>query len=105
MPVSLVSENCWISLRRLADKAGVYKTYVFCVSKMRGLQCPRDKKGGKKPYEVCPACFETIGSEEFLSEVIYPGLIEPRTSEPEQTRIVSDDKKPRPSTRTLQMND
>jgi hypothetical protein len=80
MQLRLVGTDCWIALKRLQDRSGEYRTYLFCQTKQRGMVCPRDKKGGKKAYELCPSCFESVGNSEFLTDVIYPGLLEVRTA-------------------------
>lgn len=78
MPYRLVAEGCWIALRRLRDVNGEARTYLFCVSEQRGHSCPRDRKSGKKPYELCPACFEQMPEGAFIKEVVYPGILEPK---------------------------
>lgn len=88
MQLRLVGKDCWIALKRLQDKSGEYRTYLFCQSQQRGLPCPRDVKSGKKAFELCPACFEAVGNSEFLSDVIYPGLLEVRA--PVQDPTVGD---------------
>ena len=84
MPFRLVNKDCWIALRRLTDRNGDTRTYMFCVSENKGMSCPRDRKSGKKPYELCPACFEQMPEGLFVKEVVYPGILEPRgpVSEP-----------------------
>jgi hypothetical protein len=78
MPMRLVGSNCWITLRRLTDKDGSAKTYMFCITKQKNNQCPRDVKSGKRPYEIGPACFENMTGEDFLNDVIMPDILEPR---------------------------
>lgn len=85
MPQRLVGADCWIFLKRLQDKTGEYRTYLFCQTKQRGLSCPRDIKGGKKAYELCGSCFENIGTEEFLNDVVYPSIMEVRTPQVDPT--------------------
>jgi hypothetical protein len=75
----MIGKDCWIQLKRLQEKDGTYKTYLFCQSKQRGLPCPRDVKSGKKVYELIPACFESMTDSDFMNEVFLPGLLEPRT--------------------------
>lgn len=79
MPTRLIGTDCWIFLKRLQDKTGEFRTYMFCQTKQRGLICPRDVKSGKKPYELCASCFENLSTEDFLNEVIYPSMMEVRT--------------------------
>lgn len=78
MPFRLVNKDCWIALRRLTDRTGDTRTYMFCVTEQRGMICPRDRKSGKKPYELCPSCFEQMPEGAFIKEVVYPGILEPR---------------------------
>lgn len=90
MSLRLVSADCWIQLKRLQDKDGTYKTYLFCQSKQRGLPCPRDIKNGKKAYELIPGCFENMSDSELVNEVFLPGLLEPRTGPGSEQMTVSD---------------
>jgi hypothetical protein len=83
MPMRMVGKDCWILLRRFTDKDGESKTYLFCRSEQENLPCPRDVKSGKKPYEICPSCFEGVANEKFLNDVIYPDILEPRPRSPE----------------------
>jgi hypothetical protein len=79
----MVAKDCWIALRRLTDKDGDTRTYMWCVSEEKGLTCPRDRKAGKKPFELCAACFEAMPEGMFMKQVIKPGIIEPRAPSPE----------------------
>jgi hypothetical protein len=78
--MKMVSENCWIMLKRLPGPDGKYTTFMFCQSKQNGLPCPRDCKGGKRPYELGPSCFEVMSDGDFLNTVVLPGFLEPRAS-------------------------
>jgi len=55
----LSGTNCWISTTCTKD-GDVYSTYVFCMSRMRGLKCPLDGKQGARPFELSSECFEVV---------------------------------------------
>jgi len=79
MQLRLVGSDCHIALKKLTDRHGESRLYLLCQTELRGLPCPRAKKGGKgskKPFELCQACFESISYTEFLSTVVYPSYME-----------------------------
>lgn len=89
MPMRMIDKNCWVLLKRFTDKDGVQKTYLFCRSKQEGLPCPRDVKAGKKPNEICAACFENMTNEDFLNDVVLPDILERKEQDKIARPIIS----------------
>jgi hypothetical protein len=59
MAMRLSGTNCWITTKCAKD-SDEYATHVFCMSRLRGLKCPREGSAGTKPYELSLECFKAV---------------------------------------------
>lgn len=67
MPIKLVGADCKLFIKQFTDKDGSTRTYLLCETAQSGKPCPRDTKTGKKSYETCLACFESVSLQDFFA--------------------------------------
>jgi hypothetical protein len=59
MAMRLSGKDCWISTKCSKEGTG-HATHVYCVSRLKGLKCPREGVHGAKPFELNPECFRVV---------------------------------------------